>query len=496
MKKLALCVSLFLLVLSAAAKEKKIRGYVTAIHSPTSFEIEDYRITRDESVVLDFEKEDDADKTPIDFRPEDIRVGTELEIRGDYDEKSGELRAKSIKVVLENEKKVKRTALMVWAPDLHPIGNGLWEGRFFADGQWIVVDETTAVTFKPNKSEREALKKQEKAKKEKEKKGKSPEEEGDDSPGTALRSLEQVGPNTFITYEGLRQPDSSVRAVKVEFMHNELEKGEAGMWKSLATKVKAPNFAEGKPGELQIKKIGKFKLVANEEAQRYVRELGERLIPPHQKALPDGDPNKIPFRFYLVQGKVANAFATPNGIVVVFSAMFDVLENEAQLATVMGHEIAHSIHEHSWRQHQYHRKKLIAMRIGGIVGAYFGGSAVMNVVNMIEGAIRNGYSRSLENQADRAGLGYMLANGYDMREAPRVWKQMTKKYGDQPTNFFWSSHDNHTTRRSYLMAELRMNYPDTRYESLATNEEQFQRMAELVRDATAKKKKGKVKVKM
>jgi len=90
----------------------------------------------------------------------------------------------------------------------------------------------------------------------------------------------------------------------------------------------------------------------------------------------------------------------------------------------------------------------------------------------------------------------LVAAGYDPREAPRVWKMMAKKYGDRPTNFFWSSHDNHTTRRSYLMAELRNNYADLDYsEFQANNEEEFQRIAELVKDATAKKKKKKIKVK-
>lgn len=498
MKHLALLVSLLLAFsVPALAKEKKIRGYVTKVISPTAFEIKDYRITKDINLVLEFEKDDDdKDKAAPDFRPEDIRVGTELEIRGEYDEKTGELRAKSIKVVLEETKKIKRTALIEQVPQIQHTERG-WEGTFFADGQHIRVDSTTAVLFKPNKSERKTLEARAKTQKNqpKEPKGAAqsagqPAEEGDEF-ARPLNSLDEVKPNTFMTYEGTRDADGTIVARKVTFMLNELESGEAKMWKNLTPKVKEPNFPQGKPGEVRIAKVGKFKLLPNQEAQSYVQHLGQRLIPAHQKALPAGDPNKIPFRFFLVQSKDANAFALPNGTMVVFSGMFEVLENEAQLAAVLGHEISHSIQEHSRLQQEYHRKKLMALQIGAIAGSFFGGQAVMDIANMIEAAVRNGYSRSLENQADRTGLGYMLAAGYDTREAPRVWKLMAKKYGDQPANFFYSSHDNHTKRRSYLMCELSMNYPDIDYGQLRRNEAEYDRIARIVVDVTTKKKKTK-----
>ena len=99
----------------------------------------------------------------------------------------------------------------------------------------------------------------------------------------------------------------------------------------------------------------------------------------------------------------------------------------------------------------------------------------------------------MENQADRIGLEYLIHAGYDPREAPRVWKVMAKKYGDQPTNFFWSTHENHTTRRSYLMAELRNNYADLRYDGLKANSEEFDRIAQEIRSGKGSKQKIKVR---
>lgn len=491
MKRLALCVCLLLAALPGAAKERKLRGYVTAVHSPTSFEIDDVRITRDPASPLEFDKGDDD--SPVDFQPEDIRVGTELEIAGDFDESTRELKARSIRVILEDAKKISRTALMIWAPEMSSIGNGLWEGKFFADGQWIVVTESTEVRFKPNKTERKALEKQAKSQKAAAKAGDDGDDEADDNtPGDLLNSLQSIGPDTFITYEGIRLPDNTVLARKVEFMHNELEKSEFNLWRSVGVaKHTPPNFKKRKAGELDIANVGKFKIVPDEDVQKYVNWLGQRLIPPHQKNMRKDTPGKIPFFFFVVEGKAANAFALPNGIVVMYAGMFELLENEAQLASVLGHEIAHAIQEHSWRQQNYHRKKLAAMRVAGAVASVLGGAGgagAAAAAALLEGAIRSGYSRSLENQADRSALEAMLAAGYDLREAPRVWQLMTKAHGDRSTSF-WSSHENNTTRRSYLMAELRMNYPDANYKTLVTNKEQYDKYTAGLRALYSKKKK-------
>lgn len=480
------CVALLIGSL-ASAKEKKIHGYVTAVNSPTSFEIEDFKITSDSTLVLDLEK--DEDNETIDFHPEDIRVGTELEIKGEYNEETSELKAKSIKVFFEDSRKIKRTALLERLPQLQKSESG-WTGAFLADGQRVIVEPSTLVLFRMNKAEKKAQK-QAKAKTAEQVK---PIGENDDSNTEArpLQSLDQIDLDTFMSYQGRRQKDGTILATRVEFKRNELEDGEAKLWKKLTPKAKDPNYTQLRPGEVKLAG-DKYKLLASKEAQQYVQKIGESLIPEHQKGLPVGNPLKIPFRFYVIQDKHFNAGAYPNGTVIVHSGLFSVLENEAQFAAVLGHEIAHAVQEHYWRQHEYHKKKLMALRIGGIVGAGFGGRAMGDIANMIEGAIRNGYSRSLENQADRVGLEYMLQAGYDIREAPRVWKVVTKKQGDHDTNFFWSRHDNNTTRRSYLMAELRNNYSEVDYSTLKTGTESYQEIAQAVKEALAKKQKVKVK---
>jgi hypothetical protein len=478
---------------AAVAKSVKIRGYVTAVKSPTEFEIDDYRIMRDSSLILEFEKSEEPEDKIV-FKPEDIKVGTDVEIRGEFDETTRQLTAKSIKVNLDEHQRIKRTALMEAEPSLKRMGK-TWQGEIHVDGQRILIDEGTLVTIKPNNSQKKASKDAERVAKKQKQSGKSPVTTADDDEqsGVALERAEQIRSNTFVAYEGTRQKDGSILAKKVEFTENELNTGEARLWKMLTPKVKAANYVSSRPGELQIQRVGKFKLTPNEEVQKYVQELGMSLVPKWQRELMPGDPQKIPFRFFVVDQKVPNAFALANGTVVLHSGMLMMLENEAQLAAVLGHEIAHAIQEHTYRQSQYHKKALTALRIGAAIGAAYGGKAIADLANLAEGAIRNGYARSLENQADRVGTEYMIAAGYDPREAPRVWKVMALKGGDHPTNFFWSTHDNHTTRRSYLMAELKHNYSTVDFEGSKRDDPRFAKVTEALTALYAPKKKVKVK---
>jgi len=308
---------LFFATSFAFAKDVLIHGFVTEVKSPTSFEIDDYRITRDNSLVFDLAKESGGQASPL-FKAEDIRVGTELEVKGEYDQASKELKAKSIKVFLQDSKTVKRTALLEKIPALTKQDAG-WAGDIFADGQKISVVPSTVVTLKPNQAERKALSA---------KKG--------NSGSTALASLDSLNLDTFVHYEGVRAENGSIQAKTVEFQHGELENGEAKLWRHYDPKVKPPDYASFVPGELEMH-WKKYKILPNQQVQDYIAKIGESLIPEHQRDLPAGDPMKIPFRFYLVEAKSFNAVSYPNGVVVVHSDVFDVLQNEAQLAFVLSH---------------------------------------------------------------------------------------------------------------------------------------------------------------
>jgi hypothetical protein len=458
------CLFLLILlsVLPASARAIKIHGYVTGVDSSSKFQIEDYRVTHNEGLVLSVDQAQNSDH-PEQFSVGDIRVGTELEVTGQYDEKTGALAAERIRVFPQDSRKVMRTALIEKAPILQHDAYGTWSGTFFADGQHICVQSTTKVVFKLNGSEKRAARKAEII--------------SDDA--RPLGSLDEVSPGTWLSYEGRRQEDGTILASKLEFWHDEMKAGESRLWRQLTPRMKALHSKGLTSEELIISRVGRFRLVPSDEAQEYVRRVGESLIPAFEKNLPSSDPRKIPFQFFLVQNQETNAFALANGTVVVNSGLINLLENEAQLAAVMGHELAHAVQEHTWREQQNHRNIRTALKIGAVVASSMGKQSIADMAVLTEAAIRNGYSRAMENQADRKGLEYMLDAGYDIREAPRVWVLMTKKNGNQRTNFFWSNHDNNLLRRSYLMAEIRNNYSDTDFATLRKDSSTFVEVAEI-----------------
>jgi predicted Zn-dependent protease len=138
-----------------------------------------------------------------------------------------------------------------------------------------------------------------------------------------------------------------------------------------------------------------YRIVPNQQTQEYIAKVGESFIPAHQKDLPADDPLKIPFCFYLVEARNFNAVSHPNEGVVVNSGVFDVLQNEAQLAFVLSHEISHAVERHAWEAHQYDRTELMALRVGGAFVPH-GGSLM---TKLFASGIQSQYALSLSQQA-------------------------------------------------------------------------------------------------
>jgi len=187
----------------------KVRGYVTAFRSPDDFDIEDYRITRDDAVSLDVENA----SPELRFQLSDIRVGVELEIRGSLNEDSGQLKAKSIKVDLEQFKSIRQTALVSQMPVGIQLRDGSWAGELRADGQVIRVTRGTSVTFKATKGEKKLAELGEKGGAQKALDAAEP-----------LQLLDQVQVGMTMTYEGKRDLETGkVLAEKIEFSTNDLD---------------------------------------------------------------------------------------------------------------------------------------------------------------------------------------------------------------------------------------------------------------------------------
>lgn len=158
---------------------------------------------------------------------------------------------------------------------------------------------------------------------------------------------------------------------------------------------------------------------------RYVNRIGQRLVEAGARR------KKVDYRFQVVDDQQVNAFATMGGRVYVTTGLINTADNEAQLASVIGHEIGHIDRKHLVKQI---RKTMVAQ---GLTTAITGSnrSQVANIgVNLL---VSRPQSRSDEYDADREGLRILRAAGYATSAMPAF---MRKLVSSRSTPTFLSTH--------------------------------------------------------
>jgi len=149
----------------------------------------------------------------------------------------------------------------------------------------------------------------------------------------------------------------------------------------------------------------------NDPQARVVAAVGQKLVR-------DSDASRSPYTFdfhLLLDSETMNAFALPGGQVFITSGLLRKLEDEAQLAGVLGHEIGHVVHRHG-AEHMATGQlgQLLTMAAGVAATDEEGrGQRAAMVAAMINQMMQLKYSRSDELEADRVGMDYMVQAGYD-----------------------------------------------------------------------------------
>jgi predicted Zn-dependent protease len=157
----------------------------------------------------------------------------------------------------------------------------------------------------------------------------------------------------------------------------------------------------------------------------------------------------------LIRDEKVNAFCLPGGKIVVYSGILPVAQNEAALAAVLGHEMAHATSRHGAQR--LLQQNLAQTAMTGIALSisdmdYDRQRAVMGALGAgAQFGILMPFSRDHESEADHIGLTYMARAGYDPRESVRLWKRMDESSGRQPPEFL-STHPSHGTRIQQLEA--------------------------------------------
>lgn len=156
--------------------------------------------------------------------------------------------------------------------------------------------------------------------------------------------------------------------------------------------------------------------------EAYVTGVGRRLAAQSERP-------QLPYRFFVLESKDVNAFAAPGGFLFVTTGALRLMQNEAQLAGVLGHEIAHVAKKHSVNAI---RKTLIAQGIATAILTDNPTQLTAIAANIGATLILRGFDRQAETEADLLGAGYAFRSGYDPRALSSFLTALARTSGEPP----------------------------------------------------------------
>ena len=179
----------------------------------------------------------------------------------------------------------------------------------------------------------------------------------------------------------------------------------------------------------------------------------EQLEPPY---------NDIEWELAIFESESVNAFAMPGGKIGVLSGILKVTENQHQLATVIGHEIAHVTAGHSMSRASRDDLTRVGINVAAIIlGGGYSGATYTAQQALAAGAqfgISLPYKRGQETEADVIGLEYMAKAGFDPRQSVPLWQRMDAGAENRPAEFL-STHPASETRIENLINEWQETLP-------------------------------------
>ncbi len=206
-------------------------------------------------------------------------------------------------------------------------------------------------------------------------------------------------------------------------------------------------------------------LVQDEALQRYVQQIGADLAADSER--PD-----LPWTFGVVDDPTPNAFALPGGFIFVTRGMLDLMDNEAQLASVLGHEIGHVTARHSVQMISRQQLAQLGLGIGMILVPELQNYGDLASTGLQLLFLR--YGRDAERQADDLGFNYALEEGYDVREMPEVFASLARVSqleAQSPLPAWLSSHPYPEERIERISARLQQ--ADRSYASLRNDRDEY-----------------------
>jgi predicted Zn-dependent protease len=190
----------------------------------------------------------------------------------------------------------------------------------------------------------------------------------------------------------------------------------------------------GRQAQQQVRQ--QLPALGDREVNRYIDALGSRIAR-------QADGPRYPYTFDVANRRDINAFALPGGPVWVHRGLIDAAQNEAQLAGVVAHEVAHIANRHAAEQ----MTKGTFANVGlGLLGAFLGDGRGAQIAQIGAGLAANAtmmkFSRDHEREADLRALRYMKNAGYDPRGMVEFLQVLRARQGRDPGSVrtFFSSH--------------------------------------------------------
>jgi len=226
--------------------------------------------------------------------------------------------------------------------------------------------------------------------------------------------------------------------------------------------------ALGKETAKQVER--EFGVYNDPELHKYINEVGQKLA--------DGSERKeITYYFTVLDTPMVNAFAAPGGFIFVTRGILKELDDEAELAGVMGHEIGHVVYRHGAKQFEKVFGYQAILLIGEILTKK-DLSQLSQYTDFFVSLMLLGYSRKNEFEADNSGVRYSLAAGYDPKGMVDFFEKLKTMEKKPPSKFETLFRSHPPTADRIERAQLYIEQVEIEEKELSRNRETFKRMTQ------------------
>ena len=492
----------------AAARAETIDGFVTKVDTPATFDLGTLHVVMDaqtqcETEILrtNVQLKNPAyhilfahhyialqsrpivtsiQQAPCDGMP--LKIGSRVNIIGDTKHPNGSFFAIQVVAYTVNmHRKILRAgkrynweggALLEENPQISPSGRG-WTGTLWLDGYPMQITPSTKLLTAPSGTQM----------------GYQPFGLFSAPRMGAIIHAEPPFPaffvsmlqaNTWATYRGVNDGNGTILLYRMRLWPNQIDTRYREYLAKFTPAIESPNYRNHTFGTIKFPHThtgNVLKILPSQDVQDFVSKIGKSLIPQYQKVLPDSDPTKIHFRFYVVHpvgttlnnemGKIDNlsflqrpswdeaVVSLPCGLILIPESTLARIDNEAQLAVMLSDAIATVLQKQSY----------ITMRAD--LCSFWDTDCDEDVQVTVDFVI----SRSA--QAMRLGPRQMYLAGYDIREAPYAWALAQGKTVQNP--IINSKHPDQEIPwyAAYAFNYISQCYPDVDYSKLKSGEQEY-----------------------